>query len=99
MLERESRRFYTETMDGFASPEGEEISRKERYERILRLGMRECLTKRQREIVSLYYLQGMTMAQVGKKLGIGTATVSKSLKRSRQRLALVAKLAEIILQS
>ena len=87
MLERESRRFYTETMDGFASPEGEETSRKERYERILRLGMRECLTKRQREIVSLYYLQGMTMAQVGKTLPIladGLGKTGRSWELGRQ---------------
>ena len=44
------------------------------------------LTKRQREMVALYYDQGMTMPQIAERLGVSRSTVSRTLRRARDRL-------------
>ena len=41
---------------------------------------------RQREMVALYYDQGMTMPQIAERLGVNRSTVSRTLRRARDRL-------------
>lgn len=52
----------------------------------LRRAREQELTDRQREMVSLYYDQGMTMPQIAEHLGVNRSTVSRTLRRARDRL-------------
>ena len=44
------------------------------------------LTARQREMVALYYDRGLKMSQIARRLGVTQSTVSRTLKRARDRL-------------
>lgn len=44
------------------------------------------LTPRQRELVRLYYINQMTMYAVASEAGVSVSTVSRTLKRARERL-------------
>ena len=44
------------------------------------------LTPRQREMVFLYYDRGLKMSQIAQKLGVNRSTVSRTVKRAKQRL-------------
>lgn len=44
------------------------------------------LTARQKEIIMLYYFKNMTMAAIGKKLGISVQAVSADIARARLRM-------------
>lgn len=57
-----------------------------RLRRNLRRAREEELTERQREMVGLYYDQGMTMPQIAERLGVSRSTVSRTLRRARARL-------------
>ena len=60
-----------------------------RIERLLRnlpLAMEEELTPRQREILGLYYDEGLTMSQIGERLGLNRSTVCRTIHRARERL-------------
>lgn len=52
----------------------------------MRAAIASELTARQMELIRLYYLEGMTMEQAGRKLGIEKSTVSRTLLRGRARL-------------
>lgn len=54
--------------------------------RALSGGIREGLTERQRQILLLYYYQGMTMEQIGKHLGLNKSTVSRHLSSAMGKL-------------
>lgn len=66
-----------------AGDNGEQVAR---LRRNLRLARERELTRRQREIVALYYDQGMTMPQIAERLGVNRSTVSRTLRRARDRL-------------
>lgn len=46
----------------------------------------EVLTPRQREILLLYYFQNMSVSQIADHLQLAKSTVSRSLKRSIEKL-------------
>ena len=48
--------------------------------------LREEVTERQRQVLFLYYEQGLTMREIGELLGIDRSTVSRTMKRGEQRL-------------
>ena len=48
--------------------------------------IRDELTPRQRELVALYYVEGRSMPAIARELGINVSTVSRTLKRGRDRL-------------
>ena len=48
--------------------------------------LRRGLTPRQREMVFLYYDRGLKMSQIAQKLGVNRSTVSRTVKRAKQRL-------------
>ena len=52
----------------------------------LPLAVEEELTPRQREMVFLYYDRGLKMSQIAQKLGVNRSTVSRTVKRAKQRL-------------
>ncbi len=45
-----------------------------------------CLPSKLQEVLLLYFYQGMTIAEVGKILGISKVTVSHRLKQAKERL-------------
>ena len=52
----------------------------------VRIAINEELTDRQRELISLYYLEQMSMTEIAGRLGLSPSTVSRTLKRGRFRL-------------
>ena len=48
--------------------------------------LREEVTDRQRQVLFLYYVQGLNMRQIAEALGIERSTVSRTLKRGEERL-------------
>ena len=52
----------------------------------LPLAVEEELTPRQREILGLYYDEGLTMSQIGERLGLNRSTVCRTIHRARERL-------------
>lgn len=71
---------YTELM---ADDNRDQINR---LKRNLAYALRQDITARQREYMILYYGQGMSMEAIAKQLGVNKSTVSRTLKRGRQRL-------------
>ena len=49
----------------------------------LRRGLRRA---REQEMVFLYYDRGLKMSQIAQKLGVNRSTVSRTVKRAKQRL-------------
>jgi len=60
--------------------------RLERLRRNLRQAREQELTPRQREMLALYFDQGMTIPQIAGQLGLNRSTVSRTLSRGRKRL-------------
>lgn len=58
----------------------------ERLRRNLRKARDRELTPRQRQVLSLYYDRGLTMAQIAGRLGVNRSTVCRTLRRARDRL-------------
>ncbi|MEY8387851.1 sigma-70 family RNA polymerase sigma factor [Oscillospiraceae bacterium 38-13] len=58
----------------------------DRLRRNLRRAREQELTPRQRQMMELYFEQGLTMPQIAARLGITTSTVSRTLRRARDRL-------------
>lgn len=73
--------------EAYLSLLGEDNS--EEHSRLLRnLGaaMRDELTERQREMLSMYYIDGLNMPQIASELGVNTSTVSRTIGRGLRRL-------------
>ena len=60
--------------------------RLERLRRNLRQARERELTPRQRQLVALYYDQGMNIPQIARELGLNRSTVSRTLRRAKDRL-------------
>lgn len=48
--------------------------------------LREEVTHRQRQVLFLYYSQGLNMRQIAEALGVERSTVSRTLKRGEERI-------------
>ena len=48
--------------------------------------LRNDVTPRQREVLTLYYAKGLNMRQIGTLLGVDKSTVSRTIKRGERRL-------------
>lgn len=57
-----------------------------RLKRNLTRALRQDITQRQREYMVLYYGHNMSMEAIAKQCGVNKSTVSRTLKRGRQRL-------------
>jgi len=55
------------------------------------------LTDRQRETARLYYFEQLSMHEIAKKLGVNVSTVSRTLRRARERLLRVLKYGRVSL--
>ena len=58
----------------------------DRLRRNLRQARERELTPRQRQMVALYYDRGLNMVQIARRLGVNRSTVSRTLRRARERL-------------
>ena len=52
----------------------------------LRRARQQKLTPRQQQVLTLYYDQGMNMTQIAQTLGVNCSTVSRTIRRAKQRL-------------
>jgi RNA polymerase sigma factor (sigma-70 family) len=57
-----------------------------RLKQNLSRAMRQDITPRQRQYMTMYYGQNMSMEAIARQLGVNKSTVSRTLKRGRQRL-------------
>lgn len=57
-----------------------------RLRRNLRRARERELTARQRQMLALYYDQGMNTPQIARELGLNRSTVSRTLRRAKERL-------------
>lgn len=57
-----------------------------RLKRNLTRALRQDVTEKQRRYMVLYYGQGMSMDAIARTCGVNKSTVSRTLKRGRQRL-------------
>ena len=57
-----------------------------RLKRNLTHALRQDITPRQREYMMLYYGKCMSMSDIAREFGVNKSTVSRTLKRGRQRL-------------
>ncbi len=71
---------YTELM---AQDNKDQINR---LKRNLTHALRQDVTERQREYMILYYGRNMSMEAIAQQCGVNKSTVSRTLKRGRQRL-------------
>lgn len=71
---------YTELM---AQDNKDQINR---LKRNLTHALRQDITQRQREYMMLYYGKNMSMEAIAQQCGVNKSTVSRTLKRGRQRL-------------
>ncbi|MBR2176819.1 MAG: sigma-70 family RNA polymerase sigma factor [Clostridia bacterium] len=55
--------------------------KKERMKRILKVGMENELTQRQKECVNSYYLGGVSVKNIAQEMGISTSTVYKHIRK------------------
>jgi len=58
----------------------------DRLRRNLRLARERELTARQRQLLTLYYDHGMSIPQIALKLGLNRSTVSRTIRRAKERL-------------
>lgn len=65
---------------------GDNSERLARLRRSLRQAREQELTPRQRQMLGLYYDQGMNIPQIAEELGVNRSTVSRTLRRARDRL-------------
>ena len=52
----------------------------------LRCAMDSELTPRQRQMLTLYFLQGVKMHEIAEELGVNKSTVSRTVSRGKSRL-------------
>lgn len=48
--------------------------------------LQEDITARQRELLLMYYDEGLNMREIGERLGVDRSTVSRTVKRGEARL-------------
>ena len=65
---------------------GDNSDQMDRLRRNLRRARELELTPRQREVLILYYDKGLKMHQIARRLGVNESTVSRTVKRAKQRL-------------
>jgi len=60
--------------------------RLERLRRSLRQARERELTPRQRQVLELYFDRGMNIPRIAEELGVNRSTVSRTLRRAKDRL-------------
>ena len=57
-----------------------------RLKRNLAHALRQDVTEKQREYLMLYYVEGMNLREISERTGVNISTVSRTMKRGRERL-------------
>ena len=57
-----------------------------RAKRNLKSALNELLTPKQRMYLSMYYFEGLSMEEIGARVGVNKSTVSRTVSRARARL-------------
>lgn len=65
---------------------------REEYRRFLYRAIKTQLTHRQTQVMLLYYFEGKNITEIAQKLGLNKSTVSRTLRRSLNRLTDLARL-------
>ena len=65
---------------------GDNSQQRERLLRNLRLAREQELSPRQQQVLQMYYDQEMTIPAIARLLEVQPSTVSRTMKRARQRL-------------
>ena len=65
---------------------------REEYRRFLYRAIKTQLTHRQTQVMLLYYFEGKNITEIAQELGLNTSTVSRTLRRSLNRLTDLARL-------
>lgn len=80
-------RLYAADMAEYTRQMSTDNSRQQsRLRRNLLRALQEDVTPRQRDVLLLYYAQGLNMSQIALKLGVDKSTVSRTIKRGETRL-------------
>ncbi len=69
--------------------EEEERENRKRLIRTLQKAMEGELTQRQKDCLRFYYFEGFSQEEIAQEMGITAATVSRHLKKARNRLGRV----------
>ena len=71
-----------------------ETNRREReeYRRFLYRAIKTQLTHRQTQVMLLYYFEGKNITEIAQELGLNKSTISRTLRRSLNRLTDLARL-------
>lgn len=69
------------------------------FHHILNTVIEQELTPRQREIVLLYYFDGMTMREISVKLGVSLPSVSRTLHRGKNKIRSSLKYCILLLRT
>lgn len=65
---------------------------REEYRRFLYRAIKTQLTHRQTQVILLYYFEGKNITEIAQELGLNKSTVSRTLRRSLNRLTDLARL-------
>ena len=65
---------------------------REEYRRFLYRAIKTQLTHRQTPVMLLYYFEGKNITEIAQELGLNKSTVSRTLRRSLNRLTDLARL-------
>ena len=57
-----------------------------RLKRNLAHALRQDVTPKQREYLMLYYGEGLNLREISERVGVNKSTVSRTMKRGRERL-------------
>ena len=64
---------------------------RERMKRLLIRAIKHELTDRQRECLTMYYLDGMKMKDIARSLGLSNSTVSRHISSASRKLRRIAE--------
>ncbi len=65
---------------------------REEYRRFLYRAIKTQLTHRQTQVMLLYYFDGKNITEIAQELGLNKSTISRTLRRSLNRLTDLARL-------
>lgn len=65
---------------------------REEYRRFLYRAIKTQLTHRQTQVMLLYYFEGKNITEIAQELGLNKSTVSRTLRRSLNRLTDLTRL-------
>lgn len=64
---------------------------RERMKRVLMRAIKHELTDRQRDCLTMYYLDGVKMKDIARSLGLSTSTVSRHISSATAKLRRIAR--------